>query len=97
MSESGKKTPTVSPDQGTTGDPATPKREGTAEKSCEGTAEKINQTPQRKIFYRAEELSRLLKTLNKKNWAWSGIVHSDLGIITSETFALEAKGASQIT
>ena len=52
-------TSTVSPDQGTTGDPATPKREGTAEKT--------NRKPRRKIFYRAEELSRLLKTLNKKD------------------------------
>ena len=91
MSESGQKTSTVSPDQGTTGDPATPKREGTAEKSCEGTAEKTNQTPRRKIFYRAEELSRLLKTLNKKDWAWSGIVHSDPGIITSGDIYIGSK------
>ena len=27
----------------------------------------------------------------EKHWAWSGIVHSDLGIITSETLTLEAK------
>ena len=57
--ESGEKTSTVSPDQGTTGEPATPKREGTAEKT--------KQTARRYIFYRCEELSRLLKQLNKKD------------------------------
>ena len=46
-------TSTVSPNQGTTGDPATSKKEGTAEKT--------NRKPRRKIFYRTEELSRLIK------------------------------------
>ena len=51
MSESGKKTSTVSPDQGTTGEPATPKREGTAEKT--------KQTPRKYIFVRRNYLSCL--------------------------------------
>ena len=75
MSESGKKTSTVSPDQGTTGEPATPKREGTAEKT--------KQTPRKYIFVRSEELSKLLKKLKKNIEPGQGLLTLTWGIRTS--------------
>ena len=89
MSESGKKTSTVSPDQGTTGEPATPKREGTAEKT--------KQKPQKYQFVRSEELFQLLKKLNKKIEPGQGLLTLTWVSEHLETLTLEAEGASQIT
>ena len=35
--------------------------------------------------------------IEEKHWAWSGIVHSELGVITSGDIYTGSKGASQIT
>ena len=89
MSESGKKTSTVSPDQGTTGEPATPKREGTAEKT--------KQTPRKYQCVRSEELFQLVKKLNKKIEPGQGLLTLTWVSEHLETLTLEAEGASQIT